>query len=98
MECNFKFIDDMGKEQTAFWLKVECVRYTVYGSKDSEYGYRVQACIHGSPCSVTVSPEAMGAYYQFNTPEEAYAFLDKTAAKYPICDMDNIPFFNGVEM
>lgn len=95
--CNFK-IEYYGEMRHVHLVGVLCDR-----SEKGTYYTVIGFCALGG--TVALAPDSRRHTELFFTPEEAFAFLDKIAEKYPRCggdksdfDIDFAPLYEGVEM
>ncbi len=90
MECNFKLTDRFGEEIFIFWAEVVCLRI------GSGFCYTVVGNTPRSAVQYGLSHEPGGVPACFDTPKEAFDFLDKIAAKYPAGTKEDAPSYNGI--
>jgi len=101
MKCNFKTISLAGKVDHVYTLNVLCHRHKKFG----HYYYTVEGQAYGNCTGLLISPKSAGGCdtETFDTPEEAFAFADKIAEKYPRYgderdfDINLAPLYEGVE-
>ncbi len=101
MKCNFKVVSSSGNTDHVYWLDVICYRHN-----NNDYYYTVEGRSHSNGIGLLFSSKSgdSNAVSTFNTPEEAYAFVDKIVKKYPRygddrdLDIALAPLYEGVEM
>ncbi len=98
--CNFKAALSSGEIVHVFGLLVVCQRCEL---ASNSYFYTVRGRSY-SDKDVLLSLEKVDDTQTFDTPEEAYKFIDKIVEKYPPYgddrdyNIDLAPLYEGVEM